>query len=252
MRRHHDRQQLRDADRTQARSRLEDARDAMAVGFLHHRGFRPGLQRLEGGELAPEQLDHLARCRRKRTRSLRPSLGFEHRFSRTRHAARTKEALEPALHSRDVPRHHRVGTRSIAQRRELLRVLEYRSIDLPGAQLLRQSVRVDRIALLPGLPLAAVHHELRHARREDLVEPLAPFAFLDAQVQISSELPQVADQRLPVRLDHVLARSPQPACGKSTLIDVDGRSSRGSVQGSCSPRFRRRRPTLPHRGGRTL
>ena len=71
VRRHHDRQHLCDADRSEAGGRLEDARNSMPVRFLEHRGFHLGLERLELCELAPEQIYDLAR-RRAEVRMLAP------------------------------------------------------------------------------------------------------------------------------------------------------------------------------------
>ncbi len=62
---------------------------------------------------------------------------------------------------------------------------------------------IDPIALAPRPPLPSHHHHLGHVGREELVEPLALLALFDAQVEIASELLQLAHQSAAVRLDHV-------------------------------------------------
>jgi hypothetical protein len=75
---------------------------------------------------------------------------------------------------------------------------------------------VDRVALRPGLRLRLLDDELGNMWLEDLVEPCAPLALLEADMQLPGNLCEMADERLAVGLDNILS---DPLAGRAHHVD---------------------------------
>ena len=64
--------------------------------------------------------------------------------------------------------------------------------------------------------LRLLDDELGNTRLEDFVEPSAPLALLDANMQLSGNLCEIADERLAVGLDNILS---DPLAGRAHHVD---------------------------------
>jgi hypothetical protein len=85
------------------------------------------------------------------------------------------------------------------------RRLEHLLLDRSCSQLLRTSKRIEQIAFLTSALADAGDHDFLDMRRQDLVQPGALRAFLQAQMLPARDATQVTHQRLAVGLHDVVA-----------------------------------------------